>query len=100
MGLSQGQRHPRSQLVGGGKGSDVLTGPVPGVWTTNTNYRQRDRPESKTALIRSPEAIHGKMVWIAVLSIIGGNVAPLVMGDSGAPHFTFMVYLLASQVVA
>ena len=53
-----------------------------------------------TTLIGSAVAMRGKMVSIAVLSIIGGNVAPLVMGDSGAPHFTFMVYLLALQVVA
>jgi uncharacterized membrane protein len=53
-----------------------------------------------TTLIGSSVAMRGKLVSIAVLSLIGGNVAPLVMGDTGAPHSTFMAYLLMLEVVA
>ena len=53
-----------------------------------------------TTLIGSSVAMRGKMVSIAVLSLIGGNIAPLVMGDTGAPHSTFMGYLLMLQVIA
>ena len=53
-----------------------------------------------TTLIGSSVAMRGKMVSIAVLSLIGGNVAPMVMGDTGAPHSTFMAYLLMLEVVA
>ena len=53
-----------------------------------------------TTLIGSAVAMRGKLVSIGVLSLIGGNVAPLVMGDTGAPHSTFMTYLLMLQVIA
>ena len=53
-----------------------------------------------TTLIGSAVAMRGGLVSIAVLSQIGGNVAPLVMGSSGAPHSTFMTYLLMLQVIA
>ena len=53
-----------------------------------------------TTLIGSAVAMRGNLVSIAVLSIIGGNLAPIVMGDSGAPHGAFMTYLLMLQVIA
>ena len=45
-------------------------------------------------------AMRGKMVSIAVLSLIGGNIAPLVMGGTGHTHSTFMAYLLMLQAIA
>ena len=53
-----------------------------------------------TAWIGSGVAMRGRMVSIAVLSQIGGSIAPMVMGDSGAPHTAFMSYLLMLQVIA
>lgn len=53
-----------------------------------------------TTWIGSAVAMRGRLVSIAVLSQIGGSIAPLVMGDSGAPHTAFMTYLLMLQIIA
>lgn len=51
------------------------------------------------ALVGAAVAVRGNLVSIAVLSIVGGNVAPLVLrgGEPGAP---FYAYLLMLQAVA
>src|SRR5207237_8209726 len=46
-----------------------------------------------TALIGSAVAVRGNLVSIAVLSQIGGNVAPLLLGSRGAPLASFLAYL-------
>lgn len=51
-------------------------------------------------LIGAAVAMRGGMVSIAALSIIGGNVAPLVLSSGHPPSTSFFAYLVALQGVA
>jgi uncharacterized membrane protein len=53
-----------------------------------------------STLVGAATALRGNMVSIAVLALIGGNIAPLVL-STDHPHITpFLGYLLMLQVVA
>jgi uncharacterized membrane protein len=52
------------------------------------------------ALVGALVAMRGNLVSIAVLSHVGANIAPLLVGSRGAPLESFLVYLLALQMVA
>jgi uncharacterized membrane protein len=52
------------------------------------------------ALVGALVAMRGNLVSIAVLSHIGANVAPILVGSPNAPLESFLIYLLALQVVA
>lgn len=45
-------------------------------------------------------AIRGRLVSIATLSLVGGNLAPFVLGQGETPLLAFLTYLLALQIVA
>jgi hypothetical protein len=51
-------------------------------------------------LIGAAVAMRGNLVSIAVLSLIGGNVAPLIVGDPSTQPLPFIGYLLMLEVVA
>jgi uncharacterized membrane protein len=52
------------------------------------------------ALVGALVAMRGNLVSIAVLSLLGANLAPLLVGSRSAPLESFLVYLLALQLVA
>jgi uncharacterized membrane protein len=52
------------------------------------------------ALIGAMVAMRGNLVSIAVLSHLGVNVAPLLVGSHSAPLESFLIYLLAMQMVS
>ena len=52
------------------------------------------------ALAGALVAKRGNLVSIAVLSHVGANLAPLLVGSRSAPLESFLVYLLALQMVA
>jgi hypothetical protein len=52
------------------------------------------------ALVGALVAMRGNLVSIAVLSLVGANLAPLLVGSRSAPLESFLVYLLALQLVA
>jgi uncharacterized membrane protein len=64
--------------------------------------------ESRTAFVLMAGAtvigagvsLRGRLVSIAVLSLIGGNIAPALLGSAGSPLVAFLGYLLMLQVVA
>lgn len=51
-------------------------------------------------LIGAAVAMRGNMVSIAILSLIGANLAPVLVATPNAPVVPFMFYLLMMQVVA
>jgi uncharacterized membrane protein len=51
-------------------------------------------------LIGSAVAMRGQMVSVAVLSLLGGNLAPLVLPTQGARVVPLLSYLLMLQIVA
>lgn len=51
-------------------------------------------------LIGAAVAIRGNLVSIAVLALIGGNIAPLIVGDPNTQLSLFLAYLLMLQLVA
>jgi uncharacterized membrane protein len=53
-----------------------------------------------SALVGAAVAIRGDMVSIGVISLIGANLAPMLLGDRNAPLGSFFAYLLATQIVA
>jgi len=52
------------------------------------------------ALVGALVAMRGNLVSIAVLSHVGANVAPMLVGSRSAPLESFLIYLLALQIVA
>jgi uncharacterized membrane protein len=52
------------------------------------------------ALVGALVAMRGNLVSIAVLSHIGANLAPLLVGSRSAPLESFLIYLLALEMVA
>src|SRR5205823_5300909 len=53
-----------------------------------------------TTLIGSAVAIRGRLVSTAVLSLVGGALAPALLGNPDAPLVSFLAYLLMLQLVA
>jgi hypothetical protein len=51
-------------------------------------------------LVGAAVAMRGNLVSIAVLSLIGANIAPLLVATDDAPIVPFLSYLLAMQLVA
>src|SRR4029079_4294610 len=51
-------------------------------------------------LLGAAVAMRGRLVSIAVLSLIGGNIAPMLVAQHGSPLVPFLCYLLMLQVVA
>ncbi|MBC8108328.1 MAG: DUF2339 domain-containing protein [Anaerolineae bacterium] len=51
-------------------------------------------------LVGAAVAMRGNLVSIAVLALIGGNIAPLIVGDRNTPLLPFLGYLLMLQLVA
>jgi uncharacterized membrane protein len=52
------------------------------------------------ALVGALVAMRGNLVSIAVLSHLGANIAPLLVGSRSAPLESFLIYLLALQMVS
>ncbi len=53
-----------------------------------------------STLVGAAVAIRGKLVSVATLSLIGGNIAPIVLHGDHAHLVPFMCYLLMLQLVA
>jgi uncharacterized membrane protein len=53
-----------------------------------------------TTLIGSAVAMRGRLVSTAVLSLVGGALAPALLGNRGAPIVSFLSYLLTLQLVS
>lgn len=53
-----------------------------------------------SALVGSAVAMRGNLTSIAVLSLIGANLAPILLGNPNSPLAPFLTYLLAIQCVA
>jgi uncharacterized membrane protein len=53
-----------------------------------------------TAVIGAAVAVRGQMVSIAILALIGGNLAPLVIQGDNSLLVPFLAYLLMLQIVA
>jgi len=53
-----------------------------------------------TAVVGSAVAVRGNLVSIAVLAQLGANVAPMLLGNRGAPLSSFLLYLTSLEVVA
>lgn len=53
-----------------------------------------------SAIIGAAVAIRGNMVSIGVISLLGANIAPLLLGDRNAPISSLLTYLFATQIVA
>ena len=53
-----------------------------------------------STLIGSAVALRGRLVSIAVLSLLGGHLAPLLLGGSTDSDTPLLVYLIGLQVVA
>jgi uncharacterized membrane protein len=51
-------------------------------------------------LIGAAVAMRGRLTSIAVLSLIGGNIAPMLVAQHNSPLVPFLCYLLMLQVVA
>jgi|GEM_PF-4975119 len=53
-----------------------------------------------SAIVGAGVAIRADMVSIGVISLLGANIAPLLLGKRNAHAESFLIYLLATQVVA
>lgn len=53
-----------------------------------------------SAIVGAGVAMRGNLVSIAILSLLGANIAPMLLRDPHAPLVSFLMYLLAMQLVA